>query len=115
MFKIDDIIVEAGDIQIESITGYLRDDSFMLYLNTVEKYAEVDSEDDNVAYLFVGEETRKHGLLIGIENKKKDTKIQFPKNWIVHAFSGRYCALLIGIRRPTEHEQEVNVPFIQIG
>lgn len=114
MFNADDIVVNAGDIQIESISGFLRDDSFILYFNTVEKYADVDSDDDNYVYVSVGEDTRRHGQRV--EASKGSTEIRFPPNWIAHAFPGRHCFQVIGVRRSSSSEKEsYNIPFLQVG
>lgn len=115
MLKIDDIVVSTGDIQIESISGTLRDDSFILHLDTLEKYAAVESFEDCAVRIFVGEDTRRYGQLVE-PNDENVTEIRFPKDWIVHAWAGRYSIQLIGVLRPENDEVEIfDIPFIQVG
>ncbi len=117
MFEVDDIIVNSGGIEIESIVGTFHESSFIVYINTVEKYAGVSSFDDRSVSLFVDEDTRRYGELVGTAQDSKFTVVRFPDEWIVEASPGRYSVRLIGVRRPMNEENEkyVNVPFLQVG
>ena len=116
MFEVDQILVQSGEIQIESINGeVLREDSFIFYINTVEKYVGVDSLSDNILTLFVDEDTRRYGELIGTASNPKETGIQFPDGWIVSATPGRYSIRVIGVLRSNEKGSVRNVPFFQVG
>jgi hypothetical protein len=100
MLEVSDIDIEAGEIRVESFTyEIVRDDSFIIYINTVEKYVGVDSYDDCSITLFVNDDTRRHGELIGTVDAHKSTELRFPENWIVHAQPGRYAIRVIGVRR----------------
>ena len=110
--KISDLKPEIipGPIGIESLTGYMNQDSFLLHINTDAKYADVsecdsdDTEEGPSVMLFIAadERTLRPTTRTGYSAEEQEgaTILTLRGDWMVEASRGRHSIRVIGIRRP---------------
>ena len=95
------IRIEPGPIHVESVRGTLTEDTLFCYINTREKGAVAITYDDHSVALYVGENTTQDDDE-DIPMTHERTLVIFPDHFVVEVSEGRYCARVIGVRRPTE-------------
>lgn len=130
------IKITSGTIEVEAVSGVVKEDYFLLYLTLREKHVEAESVCENpaIVILHVGERTlraipedvNRQGGLDGADGyekidptKEKPTEIELPEGWSVEASVARYTCRIIGIRTPKSEDLISDLPFekdgVQVG
>lgn len=107
------IRVLAGQIEIESFSGFVEKDWFVLYVNTREKYADARCVGENPIRVHVCADARtlRNGEPAADPSDAMPTQIEIPGDWFAEAEGGRYSCRITGIRRPDPDLMLYDIPF----
>lgn len=130
------IKITSGTIEVEAVSGVVKEDHFLLYLTLREKYAEAESVCENPAIIIlragertlrpIPEDVNRQGGLDGADGyekidpaKERSTEIELPSGWSVEVSVARYTCRIIGIRTPEAEDLTPDLPFekdgVQVG
>jgi hypothetical protein len=126
------IKITSGTIEVEAVSGVVREDHFLLYLTLREKHVEAESICENPAIIIlragartlraIPENVNRQGGLDGANgyekidlSKEKSTEIELPSGWSVEVSVARYTCRIIGIRTPEAEDLISNLPFVRDG
>lgn len=126
------IKITSGTIEVEAISGVVKEDYFLLYLTLREKYVLAESVCENPAIIILraGERTlraipenvNRQGGMDGADGyeqidltKERSTEVELPSGWSVEASVARYTCRIIGIRTPKSEDLIPDLPFEKDG
>lgn len=107
------ITVIPGCITVESISGKVEKDWFVLYLNLKEKHAVAEAVMSTTIALMGGPETLRydeHDQAVPFGEAESATLVEIEGSWDVEVSVGRYSCQVIGIRH-VNGEDLVPIPF----
>lgn len=112
------IKVTPGTITVEGISGRVREDHFILYVDLREKHAEAECVCENPALVSIRatsktlrtvlDEYEKIDLL-----KERSTVIELPSGWAVEASVSRYTCCILGIKKPESLTRDLPYTVIE--
>jgi hypothetical protein len=126
------IKVTSGTIEVEGISGIVKEDYFLLYVSLREKHACVDVVCENPALVIIRagantlraipENVNRTGGMDGADgyekidpSKERPTEIELPSGWSVEASVARYTCQILGIRTPKSEDLTRDLPFEKDG
>jgi len=101
-----EIHIIEGTVKVESITGSVTEQGFVLYINTDAKYAVFEAPcegaDHAIVHISVGDQTLRPGdrkAYLKMEESYciTPTTVVIKGAWAVEASSGKHCGRVIGV------------------
>jgi len=126
------IKITSGSIEVEAISGVVKEDYFLLYVTLREKHAEAESVCENPAIIIlragertlraIPEDVNRQGGLDGADGyekidpaTEKSTEIELPSGWSVEVSVSRYTCQILGVRTPDPENLTPGLPFEKDG
>lgn len=126
------IKITSGTIEVEAVSGVVKEDYFLLYVTLREKHALAECVCENPAIVIlratertlrpIPENVNRQGGLDGADGyakidleQEKSTEIELPAGWSVEAEVTRYTCRILGIRTPKSEDLTPDLPFEKDG